>query len=358
MKKTIAILPGDGIGPEVMEQAVRILKKVETLFHHEFDLRTGLVGGAALESTGEPLPQETLDICEASDAILFGSVGGPAWDHLPSEKRPETGALLPLRKHFDLFANLRPAGVSKALSAFSPLKENIIGEGFSYIVVRELTGDVYFGEKKGDHETFASDLMIYQRHEIERIAKVAFETARKRTGKVTNVDKANVLSTSQFWRKVVEEIHHHHFADVTLEHLYIDNASMQILTRPRDFDVLLTGNLFGDILSDESAQISGSIGMQASASMNGNGFGLFEPMGGSAPDIAGKGVANPIAQIRCVAMMLELGFGLLEEAKVIEHAIDETLAEGFRTADIFQEGDKKRGTEAMGSEIEKRIRIA
>ncbi|QQS59268.1 3-isopropylmalate dehydrogenase [Candidatus Peregrinibacteria bacterium] len=355
MQKTIAVLPGDGIGPEVMNQAIRILKKIEMEFQHEFNLIFRHVGGAAIDHFGEPLPAKTREACEQSDAILFGSVGGQKWDHLPAEKRPETGALLPLRKHFDLFANLRPAGVSKTLSAFSPLKESIIGEGFSYLVVRELTGDVYFGEKEGDGKTFASDLMIYKREEIERIAKVAFSAAQKRKGKVTNVDKANVLQTSKFWRTIVEEVHQNMFPDVALEHLYIDNATMQILTRPRDFDVFLTGNLFGDILSDESAQISGSIGMQASASVNEKGFGLFEPMGGSAPNIAGKDIANPIAQIRSVAMMLELGFGLLEEAKAIEHAIDETLIEGFRTVDIFQEGDKKVGTEEMGIELEKRI---
>ncbi len=355
MNKKVAVLSGDGIGSEVMKQALRVLKKIEKNFGHHFECIEKNVGGAAIDASGEPLPKDTLEVCEQSDAILFGSVGGPKWDHLPHEKRPEVGALLPLRKHFDLFANLRPAGVTKPLRHFSPLKNEIIGDGFEYIVVRELTGDIYFGKKSGDDETFGADEMKYTRPEIERIARVAFQTARNRRKKVTSVDKANVLSTSRFWRKVVQEVHTQEFSDIALEHLYIDNATMQVLTKPHEFDVILTGNLFGDILSDESAQISGSIGMQGSASINTDGFGLYEPMGGSAPDIAGKDKANPIAQIICVAMMLETSFGLMEEGVSIRKAITSTLNDMYRTGDIFSEGMKKVGTQEMGDAIWSRL---
>lgn len=350
MHKKIAVLPGDGIGPEVMVQAIKVLKKIEEKFGHTFELTEKLVGGAAIDATEVPLPEDTIKSCEEADSILFGSVGGPKWDTLPREKRPEVGALLPLRKHFDLFANLRPASVLPQLSSFSPLKPEIVGDGFDYIIVRELTGDVYFGEKKSG-EDFGADEMKYTRPEVERIARVAFETAKKRKGKLLNVDKSNVLVTSQFWRKVVEEIHQNEFPEIELDHLYIDNTTMQVLVRPQEFDVIVTGNMFGDILSDESAQISGSIGMLASASMNAENFGLFEPMGGSAPDIAGQGVANPIAQIRCVSMMLGLGFGLKEEQKSIDDAILAVLEDGFRTGDIYTEGMKQVGTEEMGEAI-------
>jgi 3-isopropylmalate dehydrogenase len=355
MQKKIAVLPGDGIGPEVMEQALCVLKKIEDLYGHTFECTERPIGGAAIDQTGEPLPQGTLSTCEESDAILFGSVGGPKWDHLPAEKRPEVGALLPLRKHFDLFANIRPAGVMKDLADSSPLKREIIGDGFEYVVVRELTGDVYFGKKTGDNETFGADEMKYTRPEVERIARVAFEAAKKRRQKVTNVDKANVLNTSRFWRKVVEEVHRNEYPNIELDHLYIDNAAMQVLSRPHSFDVILTGNLFGDILSDESAQISGSIGMQGSASVNSRGFGLYEPMGGSAPDIAGKGIANPIAQIVCVAMMLETSFGLVDEAKCISSAIEKALQDGFRTGDIATFGESPVGTKQMGDAIIERM---
>lgn len=354
MEKKIAVLAGDGIGPEVMNSALEILESIAQKHGHAFEITKKLVGGAAIDAFGEPLPADTLAECEASDAILFGSVGGPKWDHLPAEKRPETGSLLPLRKHFDLFANIRPAGVLPELSDFSPLKKEIIGKGFSYTVVRELTGDVYFGEKKSG-ENFGSDLMKYERYEIERIARIAFEMAQKKRVKLTNVDKANVLATSRFWRKTVCGIHKNEFPEVSLDHLYIDNATMRILTHPGDFGVILTGNLFGDILSDESAQISGSIGMQASASLNAEGFGLFEPMGGSAPDIAGKGVANPIAQILCVALMLE-NFGLLTEAQDVQEAVQKTLIDGVRTGDIWTSGSHLVETEEMTKAILKRIK--
>ena len=348
----IAILPGDGIGPEVMTEAKKVLAAVSEKFRINFETKEGLVGGAAIDSSGEALPAETMQICEKSDAILFGSVGGEKWNDLPPEKRPEVGALLPLRKQFDLFANIRPAGVLPMLKGSSPLKPEVIGDGFSFTVVRELTGDVYFGEKKRGDD-FSSDLMIYKKAEVERIARVAFELAKSSKKKVTNVDKANVLATSQFWRKVVIEVHEKEFPEVTLEHLYIDNATMQILTRPGDFDVILTGNLFGDILSDEAAQISGSIGLQASASINADKFGLYEPMGGTAPDIVGKGIANPLAQIGCTAMMLDISFGEEGAAKAVKQAIIKTLEAGFRTADIYSgaEGEKKVSTSEMGDEV-------
>jgi 3-isopropylmalate dehydrogenase len=355
MQKKIAVLSGDGIGPEVMEQAVRVLKAIEKKFGHHFQLVEKLVGGAAIDCCDKPLPEDTLKTCEHSDAILFGSVGGPKWDHLPSEQRPEVGALLPLRKHFDLFANIRPAGVEKVLRDLSPIKNDILGEGFDCVVVRELTGDAYFGKKTGDNNTFGCDEMKYTRPEIERISRVAFSLARRRRKKVTNIDKSNVLVSSKFWRMVVEEIHEKEFPEIELDHLYIDNAAMQVLIHPQRFDVLLTGNLFGDILSDELAQISGSIGMQGSASINSQGFGLYEPMGGSAPDIAGKGIANPIAQIVCVAMMLETSFALLEEAKIIRKALSTALFEGLRTSDIFREGATRVGTDEMGRYIEEKI---
>jgi 3-isopropylmalate dehydrogenase len=348
----IAILPGDGIGPEVMLQAKKILNTVAKKFDLQFEYSEQLVGGVAIDAVGKALPDETLKACENSHAILFGSVGGEKWNHLPPSERPEVGALLPLRKHFQLFANIRPAGVSPMLANSSPLKKEIIKQGFSFTVIRELTGDVYFGEKKREQD-YASDLMIYHRTEVERIARVAFELAKISRKKVTNVDKSNVLATSQFWRSTVEEIHSREFPKIELNHLYIDNATMQILTRPQDFDIILTGNLFGDILSDEAAQISGSIGMQASASINSEKFGLYEPMGGSAPDIAGQGIANPIAQIASAAMMLEITFGELTVAKAIKQAIQKTLELGLRTADIFTgaDGEKRVSTEEMGEGI-------
>ncbi len=361
----IAVLAGDGIGPEVMVEAKKVLAAVSEKFGIEFELKESLVGGAAIDEFGEALPAETLKICEESDAILFGSVGGEKWNSLPPEKRPEVGALLPLRKHFDLFANIRPAGVLSILKDSSPLKPEIVGNGFDFTIVRELTGDVYFGEKKRN-EDFASDLMIYRKSEVERIARIAFRLARDSKKKVTNVDKANVLATSQFWRKTVEEVHSKEFQDVELNHLYIDNATMQILVRPNDFDVILAGNLFGDILSDEAAQISGSIGMQASASVNGINpqdisevkiMGLYEPMGGSAPDIAGKGIANPIAQIRCVGMMLAMSFDKGDVTSAIENAVLKTLESGSRTADIFtgSADGQKVSTAEMGDLIAKNI---
>ncbi|HPW94077.1 MAG TPA: 3-isopropylmalate dehydrogenase, partial [Fibrobacteraceae bacterium] len=296
----IAVLPGDGIGPEVMKEAVRVLDVVSEKFGFSIQKEWADVGGAAYDNHGSPLPESTLKIAENSDAILFGSVGGPKWESLPPHLQPERGALLPLRKHFKLFCNLRPARVYKELAAACPLRSDIVGNGFDILCVRELTGDVYFGQPKGregsgpDEKGF--DTMIYSRYEIERIAKFAFEAAMLRGKKVASVDKANVLTTMVLWRDVVKEVAAN-YPEVALEHIYVDNAAMQLLRRPRDFDVMLCPNLFGDILSDECAMLTGSMGLLPSASIAEGSFGLYEPAGGSAPDIAGKGIANPIAQI-------------------------------------------------------------
>ena len=344
--KKIALLPGDGIGKEVCYQAVKVLQKIEQISNQKFEITESEVGGAAIEKFNDPLPEKTLEICKNSDAILFGSVGHPKFDNF--EKRPET-AILGLRKKFDLFANLRPAQIFPGFAHISPLKKEIIGEGFSFLVVRELCSGIYFG-KKGYDENSAFDEMRYFKNEVERIARVAFSLAKKSQKKLTNVDKSNVLQTSKLWRKIVEKIHQEEFSEIEIEHLYIDNATMQILTRPKDFDVILTGNMFGDILSDEAAQISGSIGMLPSASLNSKNFGLFEPAGGSAPDIADKNIANPIAQILCVAMMLEISFDMKKEGNLIRASIEKTL-KNYRTSDIWEEGIKKVGTEEMGNRI-------
>lgn len=355
MNKKIAVLPGDGIGPEVMVEAIKVLKVIEEKFGHSFECTYANIGGAGIDNEGKALPEKTVQICEESDAVLFGSVGGPKWENLPPNEQPERGALLPLRKHFNLYANLRPAKIFNGLQAASPLRADIVGEGFDFLVVRELTGGAYFGEK-GSDETSAWDVMKYSIPEIERIVRVAFESAQKRNGKVCSVDKANVLSSSVLWRKVTERIHVEEFPKIKLEHLYVDNAAMQLLVRPRDFDVIVTENLFGDILSDESAQISGSIGMLASASLSDGGFGLYEPSGGSAPDIAGMGIANPIAQILSLSLLLQHSFGLTKESKAIEDAIQSVLDDGLRTGDIMTEGMVKVGTNQMGDAICKALR--
>lgn len=352
---TVAVLAGDGIGPEVMAVALDVLGAVGKKFDHMFDCRAALVGGAAYDAVGTPLPTETLAICEASDAILFGSVGGPKWDTLPRELRPEVGALLPLRKHFDLFANLRPAKIYGCLREASPLHPSRVGDGFEYLVVRELTGDVYFAEPKFRDTNEGYDTMKYTRIEVERIARLAFATAKKRRNKVTSIDKANVLAVSQFWREVVTAVHAAEFPDVTLEHLYVDNASMQMVLRPSQFDVVLCPNMFGDILSDEAGATTGSIGMLPSASLNEKKFGLYEPSGGSAPDIAGKNLANPSAQILSVALMLRYSFGLEEAARAIETAVEKTLSDGIRTGDVWAAGCTKVGTKEFGAAVVARL---
>lgn len=355
----IAVLPGDGIGPEVMNVTLKVLKKVLGDKSKEFEFIEAPVGGAAIDISGRPLPQETLRICESSNAILFGSVGGPKWENVPPDIQPERGALLPLRKHFKLFANLRPAVIYEELTDASPLKKESFHKDLDILIVRELTGGIYFSKPKGregfGEDEYAFDTMRYSRFEVSRIARIAFLAAKKRKKKVTSIDKSNVLTTSILWREVVKEIHEKEFPDITLNHMYVDNAAMQMITNPSQFDVILCGNMFGDILSDEASVITGSIGMLPSASLSESGFGLFEPSGGSAPDIAGKDIANPIAQILCAALMLRFSFSMEEEAKKIENAIRGVLKKGFRTKDIAKKGESAIGTREMGLEVEKEL---
>jgi len=356
--KKIAVLPGDGIGPEVMREALKVVDAVQKRFSLKMEFNFADVGGCAIDKTGTALPQETLDLCESSDAVLFGSVGGPKWEHLPPEKQPERASLLKLRKHFRLFCNLRPARIFPSLAGASPLHPEIVGDGFDILCVRELTGGIYFGTPRGREgtgpEEKAFDTMVYARKEIERIARVAFEAAGNRRKKVTSIDKANVLATMVFWREVIGKIGET-YADIELNHVYIDNATMQLMRDPHQFDVLLCPNMFGDILSDQCAMLTGSMGLLASASLNEKNFGLYEPAGGSAPDIAGKGVANPIAQILSAAMMLRYSFGYTDAANCLENAISDVLASGIRTADIATDKKKTVGTEAMGDAIVERI---
>jgi len=355
----IAVLAGDGIGPEVMVEAINVLEAVAKRHTIRFDFDRQLVGGAAIDEAGRALPAETLSACENADAILFGSVGGPQWESLPAAEQPERAALLPLRKHFGLFANLRPAVCLPELTHASPLHPRSVEGGFDVLCVRELTGGLYFGEpkyiKQEGGEEFAVDTMVYWEGEIRRIARVAFEAARKRSGKVTSIDKANVLQNGVLWRRVVTETGRD-YPDVSLAHLYVDNAAMQLIKNPKGFDVILAENLFGDILSDEMAMIAGSLGMLPSASLGDSKggecrFGMFEPSGGSAPDIAGKGIANPIAQILSAAMMLRFSCGQEAAAVSIETATRAVIASGLRTADIHTPGTKLVGTAEMGRAI-------
>jgi len=355
----IAVLAGDGIGPEVMGEALRVLATVSDKFSLEFDFAERLVGGASIYSAGQALPEETLDACRAADAILFGSVGGPKWESLPPGQQPERAALLPLRRHFSLFANLRPAVCLPELTHASPVKESHIEGGFDVLCVRELTGGLYFGQPKGRHEEngepVAIDTMVYRRGEIERIAHVAFQAALGRGGRLTSIDKANVLENGVLWRQTVTEIARE-YPDVRLNHLYVDNAAMQLIKNPRGFDVILAENLFGDILSDEMAMIAGSLGMLPSASLgvretaHGR-FGMYEPSGGSAPDIAGKGIANPIAQILSAAMMLRYSLARPAAADAIEAGVRAAIRGGFRTGDIHTAGDKLVNTREMADAI-------
>ena len=361
MAHKIAVLAGDGIGPEVMAEARKVLDKVGARFGHTFEFNEQLVGGAAIDAKGKALPADTVAACEASDAILFGSVGGPKWEKLPPNEQPERGALLPLRKHFGLFANLRPSICYASLTHASPVKDNLIEGGFNVLCVRELTGGLYFGQpkfrKEVDGEMTAVDTMVYKKSEIERIAHVAFKSAQGRNKHVTSIDKANVLENGILWRATVEEVAKE-YPDVKLAHLYVDNAAMQLIKNPKSFDVVLCENLFGDILSDEMAMIAGSLGMLASASLGkvkGDGlyFGLFEPSGGTAPDIAGKGIANPIAQILSAALMLRYALGLEKEAAAIEATVRKVIDDGLRTDDIFTDAPETRkvNTREMGDAI-------
>jgi 3-isopropylmalate dehydrogenase len=359
----IAVLPGDGIGPEVMAEARRVLAVVQQKFQIRFELTEARVGGIAIDADGKALPAETIALCEASDAILFGSVGGPKWETLPPNEQPERGALLPLRKHFGLFANLRPGICYPQLAHASPIRPDLVGDGFDMLCIRELTGGLYFGQPKGTREEngepVAVDTMVYKRSEIERITHVAFQAAQGRRKKLCSIDKANVLECSVLWRKTVVEIAKQ-YPDVQLSHLYVDNAAMQLIRQPREFDVLLAENLFGDILSDEMGAIAGSIGMLPSASLGkskerGLYFGLFEPGGGSAPDIAGKGIANPIAQILSTAMMLRFALGETAAAEAIEAAVRKVIVDGLRTGDIYSPDTKRVSTSEMGAAIAEAI---
>ena len=361
----IAVLAGDGVGPEVMAQAQRVLHAVSEKFSLVFELNEQLVGGAAIDECGEALPEQTLKACQEADAVLFGSVGGPKWESLPPAEQPERAALLPLRKHFGLFANLRPAVCLAELAHASPLHPKSVEGGFDILCVRELTGGLYFGEPKyirqEGGEQVAVDTMVYREGEIRRIAKVAFEAARQRKGRVTSVDKANVLQNGVLWRRIVEEVARD-FRDINLSHLYVDNAAMQVIKNPKGFDVILTENLFGDILSDEVAMLVGSLGMLPSASLgealSGSArFGLYEPSGGSAPDIAGQGVANPIAQILSAAMMLRFSCAQEQAAAAIEAAVRQVIASGLRTGDIFTPGTVRVDTAAMGEAIVSAIQV-
>lgn len=344
----ITLLKGDGIGPEIVEQAVKVLNVQAEKHDFSIDYTDALLGGAAIDATGLPLPEETVTACKASDAVLLGAVGGYKWDTLPGNLRPEAG-LLGIRAALGLYANLRPAVIFGPLKSASPIKDEIIGDALDIMVVRELTGGIYFGERgrkevKGQPAAF--DTEMYTVPEIQRIARVAFDVARKRNKKVTNVDKANVLESSRLWRETVLQVAEE-YPDVELNHLYVDNAAMQLVRNPRQFDVIVTSNIFGDILSDEASQIAGSIGMLASASLSDGSLGLYEPIHGSAPDIAGKGIANPLATILSAGMLLRYSLGMEKAADEIEAAVSAVL-ETARTPDIWEEGCRKVSTAEMG----------
>ncbi|MFC5300536.1 3-isopropylmalate dehydrogenase [Azospira restricta] len=348
----ICVLPGDGIGPEIMAEAVRVLNALGL----GFEMEEALLGGCAVDATGTPYPEATQKLAQAADAVLLGAVGGPQWDALPREQRPERG-LLGIRKQLGLFANLRPAILYPELANASTLKPEVVA-GLDILIVRELTGDIYFGQPRGievrdvdgKSQRFGFNTMHYTESEVRRIGRVAFEAARKRNRKVCSVDKMNVLETTQLWRDVMNELAPE-YPDVELTHMLVDNAAMQLVKAPKQFDVMVTGNMFGDILSDEASMLTGSIGMLPSASLDANNKGLYEPSHGSAPDIAGKGVANPLATILSAAMMLRYTFNLEEAAQRVEGAVKKVLAQGFRTGDIYEPGTKKVGTKEMGDAV-------
>lgn len=346
MKKHICIMPGDGIGPEITVQAERVLAAIAQKYGHTFTTEYALIGGSAIDAKNTPLPEETITACKNADAILLGAVGGPKWDSIDPAIRPEKG-LLGIRKALGLFANLRPAVLFPELAGACLLRPDIVKQGLDIMVIRELTGGIYFGQPAGveirNAKRVGFNTMIYDEEEVARIAHVAFEIARKRSKRVCSVDKANVLDVSRLWREVMEEVAKQ-YPDVELSHLYVDNAAMQLVRAPNQFDVIVTSNLFGDILSDEAAVITGSIGMLASASLGHEGPGLYEPIHGSAPDIAGKGIANPLATIMSISMMLLHAFNLVEESKSIETAIRKTLQQGYRTHDIMEDGKTTLGT--------------
>ncbi|MGM9978936.1 MAG: 3-isopropylmalate dehydrogenase [Clostridium sp.] len=348
MKYNIAVIPGDGIGPEVVDATIKVLNAVGEKFGHRFDYEYLLAGGCAIDKFGTPLPEETLEACKKSDSVLLGAVGGPKWDDPTAKVRPEQ-ALLGLRGGLGLYCNLRPALLYAPLKDASPLKDSIIGDGIDIQVVRELTGGIYFGDRGTCDDNgipAAYDTEKYNEEEVRRIAKIGFDAAMKRKKKVTSVDKANILESSRLWRRIINEVAKD-YPEVEVNHLYIDNASMQMVRDPRQFDVIITSNMFGDILSDEASMVTGSIGMLPSASLGENSFGMYEPIHGSAPDIAGKGIANPLATILSGGMMLRYSFGLDDEADLIEKAVVSVLEDGYRTGDIMSEGMKLVGTEEM-----------
>ena len=357
MQKTICLLPGDGIGPEIVAEAVKVLRAVEKKFGHSFTMTEALLGGAAIDAVGVPLPDATVEACKAADAVFLGAVGGPKWDTIDPAIRPERG-LLGIRKALGLFANLRPATLFPELAGACLLRPDISAKGLDLIVVRELTGGIYFGQPAGtevrDGLRTGFNTMIYNEEEIARIGRVAFSTARKRRKKVCSVDKANVLAVSRVWREVMIEVGKE-FPDVELTHLYVDNAAMQLVKDPSQFDVVVTENMFGDILSDEASMVTGSIGLLPSASIGDTAPGLYEPIHGSAPDIAGQDKANPIATILSVGMMFRYSFHLPHEADAIEQAVDAVLAEGWRTQDIAKSGEQTIGTVQMGELIRRKL---
>ena len=351
----IGVLPGDGIGVEIVPEAVKVLKTVGQRYGHSFEFTEGLIGGAAIDAVGVPLPENTLSLCHSSDAILLGAIGGPKWDNIPTHLRPEAGALLPLRKALGLYANLRPATLYEALIDASTLKREVI-EGIDIMVIRELTGGLYFGEKKREKTAAgqaAVDTLVYTTEEIVRIARLGFEIAMKRKKVLHSVDKANVLESSRLWRETVVELARE-YPEVELIHMYVDNCAMQLVRWPKQFDVIVTENMFGDILTDQASMLTGSIGMLPSASLGGK-VGLYEPSHGSAPDIAGQNKANPLATILSAAMMLRYSFNLNREAKIIEDAVIKVLDLGYRTPDIMQDGGKLVTTAEMGDRVVEQI---
>ena len=352
MNFKIAVIKGDGVGPEIINEGIKVLNKIEKKYNHKFELTEVLAGGCAIDKENTPLPERTLEECKKSDAVLLGAVGGPKWDNIEPSIRPEKG-LLGLRSGLNLFVNLRPATMYESIKESSPLRSDIVEKGVDFVVVRELTGGIYFGERKTEvinNVEVAYDVEKYDENEIRRIGKKAFETARIRNKKLTCVDKANVLDSSKLWRKVMIELSED-YKDVELNFMYVDNAAMQLIKNPSQFDVIVTNNIFGDIISDEASIITGSIGMLPSASLREDKFGLYEPIHGSAPDIAGKNIVNPIATILSVAMMLRYSFNLEREAKNIEDAVTKVLNKGYRTADIYNKKGTIVGTKEMGDLI-------
>lgn len=352
----IAVMPGDGIGKEIIKQGIKVIKAISNKYKCDFQIEEALIGGAAIDETGSPLPDETIEICKNSDAVLLGAVGGPKWDKLPGNLRPEAG-LLGIRKTLGVFANLRPAILFPQLKSASNLKEEVLGNGLNIMIVRELIGGAYFGEKKRvdiKEGQKAWDTIVYSTPEIERIVKMAFEVARKRNKKLTLIDKANVLESSRLWREVTNKISED-YKDVELNYMYVDNAAMQLIRDPKQFDTIVTENMFGDILSDEASMLTGSLGMLPSASLGEGKVGMYEPIHGSAPDIAGCDKANPIGTIMSIAMMLRYSFNMEEAAVDIENAVSKVLDKGYRTSDIMEQGKTLVGTEKMGELITQEI---